>query len=726
MRKQKKNFLGAVGLSVVAATTIYAASLPAPYASAIANSITDTLQVRVVSPEANVVMSPLQNVVLEAPGYSFNVAYENVSDVIVKITRIGAYHTATSTHTVWTENVDFQNGVKDLNINLDDYGGYDHYILTSEGIDVFGMHVSQQSVELTYSKPTTTNPDGSVDIDVLPSPEAPVDSAIIKVIDSNGNVVVEIPVDNPGDAENINLNDYDLPDGSYTIETEFYDENGNQIPDSTTTTTVVKDDDETTSPVDLGTETEEAASVVIIVKDPETGEVKKTIEIENPSPNENINLDGLDAGNYNVEIEYKNEQGETIGTSSTTVVKKEDPSTTPVTIVPQEEPVAKVVIEVKDSEGNVVKTVEIENPGETVPISTDDLPAGDYTIDVTYYNGEGQKIGDSTNDVAKDSPVTGSVEVEDKGDNVDKVIITVTDPTTGEVKKVIEIEDPSTGDVKVDLDGLDAGDYDVKIDYYDGDTKIGESETTTTKPTDTSTTPIEVPTGVNIDKAVVVVKDQDGNTVKTIEVENPGENINISTSDLPAGNYTFETIFYDIDGDTVGTSEKNVTKANSSGAIDVDVPSILNEIADTVINIYDKDGNLVRYSIITDNGDGTMTIRTYDKDGRLLRTEVKERTGNSMSLPLDGLKTGNYGVETVYRDAKGNVIGEVRTTVVFYEAPAVAPSGSPDTGGLFRNLDISRVDYLATGLLVFFIFGIVGLGIVMRKRNSTKVSKKRR
>ena len=726
MRKQQKNFLGAVGLSVVAATTIYAASLPAPYASAIANSITDTLQVRVVSPEANVVMSPLQDVVLEAPGYSFNVAYENVKEVIVKISRIGADNTETIAYTIWVGDVDYASGVREFNINLTDYGGYGHYILSSEGVDVYGMHVSQQSVELTYSEPTTVNPDGSVDIDIPSSPEATVGSAIIKIIDSNGDVVVEIPVDNPGDAENINLNDYDLPDGSYTIETEFYDQNGNQIPDSTTTTTIVKDDDETTSPVDLGTQVEEAASVVVIVKDPETGEVKKVIEIENPSPNEQINLDGLDAGDYDVEIEYKNEQGETIGTSNTTVVKKEDPSTTPVTIEPQEEPVTKVVIEVKDSEGNVVKTVEIENPGETVPISTDDLPAGDYTIDVTYYNGEGQKIGDSTNDVAKDSPVTGSVEVEDKGDNVDKIIITVTDPTTGEVKKVIEIEDPSTGDVKVDLDGLDAGDYDVVIDYYDGDTKVGESETTTTKPTDTSTIPIEVPTGVNTEKAVIVIKDQDGNTVKTIEVENPDGNINISTSDLPAGNYTFETIFYDTDGDTVGTSEKNVTKANSSGTIDVDVPSVLNEVEDTVIYIYDKDGNLVRYSIITDNGDGTMTIRTYDKDGRLLRTEVKERTGNSMSLPLDGLDSGNYGVEIVYRNAKGEIVGEPHTTVINYEAPATAPSGAPDTGGLFKNLDVSRIDYLATGLLVFFIFGIVGLGIVLRKRSSTKLSKKRR
>lgn len=726
MRKQKKNFLGAVGLSVVAATTIYAASLPAPYASAIANSITDTLQVRVVSPEANVVMSPLQDIVLEAPGYSFNVAYENVSDVIVKISRIGADNTTTITYTVWTENVDFQNGIKDLNINLTDYGGYGHYILSSEGVDVFGMHVSQQSVELTYSEPTVVNPDGSVDIDVPPSPEASVDSAVIKVIDSNGDVVVEIPVDNPGDAENINLNDYDLPDGSYTIETEFYDENGNQIPDSTTTTTVVKDDDETTSPVDLGTETEEAASVVIVVKDPETGEVKKTIEIENPSPNEDINLDGLVPGDYDVEIEYKNEDGETIGTGETTVTKKEDPSTTPVIIEPQEEEVSKVVIEVKDSEGNVVKTVEVENPSDSVPVSTGDLPAGDYTIDVTYYNNDGDEIGNSSEETTKDSPTTGIVDVEDKGGDVDKVVIVVTDPSTGEVKKTIEIENPTTGDTKVDLDGLDAGDYDVKIDYYDGDTKVGESETTTTKPTDTSSVPVEVPTGTEVDKVIVEVKDSDGNVVKTVEVENPTGPVNISTSDLPAGNYTFETIYLDADGDTVSKSETNVTKADTCGVVNVDVPSVLNEVADTVIYIYDKDGNLVRYSVITDNGDGTSTIRTYDANGRLLRTEVKERTGNSMSLPLDGLDTGNYGVETVYRDAKGDIIGEPHTTVVYYEAPAVAPSGAPDTGGLFRNLDISRVDYLATGLLVFFIFGIVGLGIVMRKRNSTKVSKKRR
>ena len=41
----------------------------------------------------------------------------------------------------------------------------------------------------------------------------------------------------------------------------------------------------------------------------------------------------------------------------------------------------------------------------------------------------------------------------------------------------------------------------------------------------------------------------------------------------------------------------------------------------------------------------------------------------------------------------------------------------PDTGGLFAGLNISKSDYLITGLAIFFLTGITGLFFIIRKKN---------
>ena len=727
MRKAKKNFLGALGLTAVAATTIYASTLGVPGASAATlSSITDTLQVRVVSPEASVIMSPLQDVLLEAPLYEFNVAYENVSKVLVKLTRVGASSTEPITYTILEADPDFQAGEQTLSIDLTNYGGYGHYILSSEGIDVYGLHVSQQSVELTYASPTTVNPDGSIEVPVPSSPEKPVSSATAYIYDANGNLVATIDIDNPGDVQNINLNDLGLPDGVYTIELVYKDENGDEIPDSRTTITVMKESDHTSTSVDLQPQEEETAKVIVKVVDKTTGEVKKIIEIDNPSTPIDVNVDGLEPGDYEIQIEYYNENGDLIGTSSEDYNKPVDPNVINVPLEPQGEDTAKVRIDIKDENGNVVKTVEVWNPGSNVPVSTDDLPAGDYTADVTYYNGNGDVIGNSSSDFNKPSATDGTVDLGDVPGNVDKVVINVYDPTTGELKKEITIENPQSGNVTIDLDGLEPGDYNVVIDYYDGDTKVDSRNTTTTKPFDGSVVPINIPDGLDPAQAVVVVRDENGNIIKTIVVENPTNPIRISTADLPAGNYTFDTTFYDETGNTIGSTTTNFVKTGNDGSVNLDVPEILDEVETITINIFDKNNELVRYAIVTVLPDGKLQYDVYDRNGNWLRTEFHDRTGNSLSVPMAGLDTGNYGIEIIYKDKDGRIIGTPFTTVISYDAPDDIPhSGAPDTGGLFKNLDVSNVDYLATVLLVFFIFSVVGLGIVLKKRTA-KSSKKRR
>ena len=119
------------------------------------------------------------------------------------------------------------------------------------------------------------------------------------------------------------------------------------------------------------------------------------------------------------------------------------------------------------------------------------------------------------------------------------------------------------------------------------------------------------------------------------------------------------------------------------------------EVAKIVVNVYDEDGNLVKEL-------SPMTI--------LPPTMKAEISFAGTNLP-----SGTYTVQVSAYDKDGNLIYKPYEFQFEYEAIAV-----PDTGGLFQNLNISKEDYLITGLLIFFVFGIVGLGIVMRSDKARK------
>ena len=80
-------------------------------------------------------------------------------------------------------------------------------------------------------------------------------------------------------------------------------------------------------------------------------------------------------------------------------------------------------------------------------------------------------------------------------------------------------------------------------------------------------------------------------------------------------------------------------------------------------------------------------------------------------------------VKIIAKDSDGNIIYVGQMTIHF-DPGILSPTGVPDTGGLFSGLNISREDYLVTGLIAFFVVGVVGFGIVARGRraNSCRTS----
>lgn len=128
-----------------------------------------------------------------------------------------------------------------------------------------------------------------------------------------------------------------------------------------------------------------------------------------------------------------------------------------------------------------------------------------------------------------------------------------------------------------------------------------------------------------------------------------------------------------------------------------------NENINTIgINIYDENGNLV-------NVLSPITVNAPD-----MRVELPFAENN--------LPTGNYRIEITAYNAEGEALYKPYITYYYYEMIPV-----PNTGALFSNLNISRTDYLVTGLIIFFLAAILGIMFIAKGRsNKSRLNKKRR
>lgn len=117
-----------------------------------------------------------------------------------------------------------------------------------------------------------------------------------------------------------------------------------------------------------------------------------------------------------------------------------------------------------------------------------------------------------------------------------------------------------------------------------------------------------------------------------------------------------------------------------------------------------------------------FVIEVYDKDGNLISPlspiEVPSPEKQA-ELPFDeyDLESGKYTVKVTAYDKNGKAL-EVKYLYKDYnngkEIP-VPDTNAPDTGGLFKNLNISQSDFMITGLLIFFMVGIAGIVFVSKK-----------
>ncbi len=178
---------------------------------------------------------------------------------------------------------------------------------------------------------------------------------------------------------------------------------------------------------------------------------------------------------------------------------------------------------------------------------------------------------------------------------------------------------------------------------------------------------------------------------------------------------------------SVITSSEGTTKED---AVQFTYAAISAEQED--VKVSDK---TVSFKVSYTSGIKSLTYKILDENGKVLSDRFVANTatpdkGGQATLSIDftslNLPTGDY---TIYiegydeADAAGNLI-DTATVKFHYVAPdqpvpvPVPVPDTPGTGSLLQALNISRADYLITGLIGFVAISVVALIAIRRsKRN---------
>ncbi len=164
------------------------------------------------------------------------------------------------------------------------------------------------------------------------------------------------------------------------------------------------------------------------------------------------------------------------------------------------------------------------------------------------------------------------------------------------------------------------------------------------------------------------------------------------------------------------------------------IPAILTATQDEASNDptlhieYYEGGSLAGIKLVVPKGDGKNDItflvkiendkfNLYDNDGNLIDTVF---TNQDLTLPFSdyGVKAGTYNLIATPLNVEGDALYRPYTFSLTYDT--LPTPITPDTGALFEKLNISRADYLLTGLIVFFSVAILGLIFTIKNHNKSR------
>ena len=143
------------------------------------------------------------------------------------------------------------------------------------------------------------------------------------------------------------------------------------------------------------------------------------------------------------------------------------------------------------------------------------------------------------------------------------------------------------------------------------------------------------------------------------------------------------------------------------------------------------DTNIVNVDLEYDQSDAsiikTIVVNVYDENNNLVKSETVSYPTDAIAIDFGDLKDGNYRITATAYDSEGQLYREY-TMFVDYKAPTeedkkVVPV--PNTGGIFKDTNISQTDYLITGLIIFGVVAVAGIVFMMRNDKKTTTNTKK-
>ena len=145
----------------------------------------------------------------------------------------------------------------------------------------------------------------------------------------------------------------------------------------------------------------------------------------------------------------------------------------------------------------------------------------------------------------------------------------------------------------------------------------------------------------------------------------------------------------------------------------------------TIVLEYDPDNG-------TPEDDGKVSkieINIYDENGNLVKPSpiIVYAPTKEVILPFSeyGIPSGKYRIELKAFDRHDNELYKAHWLYYDYSTiPVPDTSGddakTPDTGEILHGMNISRSDYLLTGLMIFLIVGVGGAVFIVRRDRKSK------
>lgn len=128
-------------------------------------------------------------------------------------------------------------------------------------------------------------------------------------------------------------------------------------------------------------------------------------------------------------------------------------------------------------------------------------------------------------------------------------------------------------------------------------------------------------------------------------------------------------------------------------------------------------------------GDDVEEIEIY-LDGELVATVTRdelEAMGEDkiVKVSMGDRESGNYAFSLVAKNGDGERLYLPYWAPFDYDVTPVPDTNAPDTGQLFQKLNISREDYLVTGLVIFFTLGVAAFIFIAKNDKKTKPTRKK-